>query len=60
MSKLSIAEIKEKINDIESSYYKGNRQTEEWWRITGDVRPTDRKLWTYYHNLKNKKGDDNG
>ena len=55
MSKLSIAEIKEKISDIESSYYKGNRQTEEWWRIIGDVHPTDRKLWTYYHNLKNKK-----
>tara|TARA_R100001015_G_C4631150_1_gene193432 strand:- start:2624 stop:2803 length:180 start_codon:yes stop_codon:yes gene_type:complete len=57
MSKLSIAEIQEKINDIESSYYKGNRQSEEWWRITGDVDQKDRKLWTYYNNLKIKKGE---
>ena len=23
---------------------------EEWWRVTGEVNPTDRRLWTYYHN----------
>ena len=55
MAKLSIAQIENKINDIESSYYKGNRQTEEWWRITGNVHPTDRRLWSFYHNLKNKR-----
>tara|TARA_Y100000996_G_C22553717_1_gene654708 strand:- start:279 stop:464 length:186 start_codon:yes stop_codon:yes gene_type:complete len=55
MAKLSIAQIEKKINDIESSYYKGNRQTEEWWRITGNVHPTDRRLWSFYHNLKNKR-----
>ena len=55
MAKLSIAQIEKKIKDIESSYYKGNRQTEEWWRITGNVHPTDRRLWSFYHNLKNKR-----
>ena len=55
MAKLSIAQIEKKINDIESSYYKGNRQTDEWWRITGNVHPTDRRLWSFYHNLKNKR-----
>ena len=52
---LTIEQIYERIADIEGSYYKGHKQNEEWWRITGDVHPTDRKLWTFYHNLKNKK-----
>ena len=53
--KLTINDIKQKINNIENSYYKGYNQSEEWWRITGEVHPTDRRLWTYYHNLLNKK-----
>ena len=56
MSKVLIVDqIQNKINDIESRYYKGCNQSEEWWRITGDVSTTDRRLWTYYHNLLNKK-----
>ena len=52
---LSVDQIQKKIDDIESRYYKGWNQSEEWWRITGDVSTTDRRLWTYYHNLLNKK-----
>jgi len=56
MSKvLTVNQIQDKINDIESRYYKGRNQSEEWWRISGDVSFTDRRLWTYYHNLLNKK-----
>ena len=53
--KLTINDIKQKINNIENNYYKGYNQSEEWWRITGEVHPTDRRLWVYYHNLLNKK-----
>jgi len=53
--KLTLKEIQSRIDKIEGNYYKGSRQTEEWWRITGDVLPTDRRLWTFYHGLKNKR-----
>jgi hypothetical protein len=56
MSKvLSVEQIQKKIDDIESRYYKGWTQSEEWWRINGDVTTTDRRLWVYYHNLLNKR-----
>tara|TARA_A100001515_G_scaffold109804_1_gene90690 strand:- start:277 stop:450 length:174 start_codon:yes stop_codon:yes gene_type:complete len=53
MSKLNIKQIQDKINIIEDKYYKGWKQSEEWWRVTGEVNPTDRRLWTYYYNLLN-------
>jgi hypothetical protein len=53
--KLTLEEIKSRIDDIEGRYYKGWQQTEEWWRITGNVNPTDRRLWTRYQGLKNKR-----
>ena len=55
MSKLTTKQIQDKIDVIEGSYYKGWKQGEEWWRITGDVHPTDRRLWTYYNHLLNKR-----
>ena len=59
MSKLTYKGIQQRINDIENRYYKGFCQSEEWWRITGEVHPTDRRLWVYYHNLLNKKREEN-
>ena len=53
--KLTLNQIQDRIDNIESQYYKGHKQTEYWWRISGDVHPQDRRLWTYYHNLKNKR-----
>ena len=53
--RLTLEEIQGRIDALEGQYYKGSRQTEEWWRITGDVHPTDRRLWTYYHGLKNQR-----
>ena len=53
--KLTLKEIQSRIDDIEGNYYKGYSQTEYWWRVTGDVHPTDRRLWTFYHGLKNKR-----
>ena len=52
---LTIEEIQDRIDSIESSYYKGDKQGEYWWRISGDVHPHDRRLWTLYNNLKNKR-----
>ena len=37
MSKLTCTEIQQRIDAIESKYYKGWKQSEEWWRVTGDV-----------------------
>tara|TARA_B100001250_G_scaffold149449_1_gene127986 strand:- start:247 stop:492 length:246 start_codon:yes stop_codon:yes gene_type:complete len=51
MSKLTLKQIQTKINDIESKYYKGWRQSEEWWRVSGDVHPIDRGLWSRYTKL---------
>ena len=53
--KLTLKEIQSRINDIEGRYYKGWKNSEEWWRITGNVSLTDRRLWTLYHGLKNKR-----
>ncbi len=59
MSKrLTLEEIQDRIDDIEGKYYKGYSQTEYWWRVTGDVHPTDRRLWTFYHGLKNKREEE--
>ena len=55
MSKLTCTEIQQRIDVVEGRYYKGHNQSEEWWRISGDVNSTDRRLWTYYHNLLNKR-----
>ena len=52
---LEISDLK---TEIKSSYQDDNGvvgQTEYWWRVTGDVHPTDRRLWTFYHGLKNKR-----
>ena len=54
-TKLTLEEIQSRIDDIEGKYYKGWSNSEEWWRITGDVHPTDRRLWTYYHGLKSEQ-----
>ena len=53
--KLTLKEIQSRIDDLEGKYYKGWRNSEEWWRVTGDVNPTDRRLWTLYHGLKNQR-----
>ena len=53
--KLTLEQIQDRIDGIESSYYKGHKQNEYWWRISGDVHPQDRRLWAYYNNLKNKR-----
>ena len=53
--KLTPKQIQSRIDDIEGNYYKGSSQTEEWWRITGNVNPTHRRLWTFYQGLKNKR-----
>ena len=53
--KLTLKEIQSRIDDIEGRYYKGWKNSEEWWRITGNVSLADRKLWTLYQGLKNKR-----
>ena len=51
---MTAEELQDKINDIESKYYKGWKQSEEWWQITGNVEPSDRELWIKYNELKEK------
>ena len=46
---MTLKRLQEKINDIESKYYKGWKQSEEWWRITGNIDPSDRELWIKYN-----------
>ena len=53
--KLTLKEIQERIDALEGKYYKGWRNSEEWWRVTGDVNPTDRRLCTLYHGLKTQR-----
>ena len=53
--KLTLKQIDSKIAEIESKYYKGHKQGEEWWRLSGQVHPVDRGLWVRYQNLKNKR-----
>ena len=52
---MTLKRLQEKINDIESKYYKGWKQSEESWRITGNIDPTDRELWIKYNELKRRK-----
>ena len=54
-NKLTVEEIKDRLFNIESNYYNGWSQTEYWWRVSGDVYPTDRRLWTRYTKLLNKR-----
>ena len=56
--KLTVAQIKEVIMNIESRYYKGWSESEYWWRVSGNVHPTDRRLWTRYMNLLNKRKEE--
>ena len=53
--KLTVEQIKDRLWDVESRYYKGPSQTEYWWRVSGNVDPTDRRLWTRYSKLLNKR-----
>lgn len=57
--RLTVEQIKEKLFEVESRYYKGWKQNEYWWRVSGDVHPTDRRLWTKYTNLINKRKKEN-
>ena len=53
--KLTVAEIRQRIAGIEASYWGGSKASELWWRVEGDVHPTDRRLWVRYNNLLNKR-----
>ncbi len=55
MSKLTVKQIEDRLFEVESRYYKGWKENEYWWRVSGDVHPADRKLWTRYTNLLNKR-----
>ena len=52
--KLTAEQIKDRLREVESRYYKGHKQDEYWWRVSGDVNPDDRRLWTRYNNMLNK------
>ena len=54
---MTAEELQDEINAIESKYYKGWKQSEEWWQITGNVEPSDRELWIKYNELKRRKLD---
>lgn len=54
-NKLTVEQIKDRLFEVESRYYKGWKENEYWWRVSGDVRPADRRLWTRYINLLNKR-----
>jgi len=58
-NKLTVNQIKDRLFEVESRYYKGWKENEYWWRISGDVHPTDRLLWTRYTNLLNKRKEEN-
>ena len=53
--KLTVAEIRQRIDDVEGCYWGGSKANELWWRVEGDVHPTDRRLWVRYTNLLNKR-----
>jgi len=53
--KLTVEEIEDRLCAVESRYYNGYSQTEYWWRVSGNVEPKDRRLWTRYINLLNKR-----
>jgi len=58
MSKLTVKQIEDKLFAVESRYYKGWRESEYWWRVSGDVHPEDRRLWIRYTNLLNKRKEE--
>jgi hypothetical protein len=58
-NKLTVEQIKDRLFEVESRYYKGWKENEYWWRVSGDVHPTDRRLWTRYINLLNKRKKEN-
>ena len=58
MSRLTVEEIEKKLFEVESRYYKCWRENEYWWRVSGNVHPTDRRLWTRYMNLLNKRKEE--
>ena len=51
MSKLTLKQIQDRLFEVESRYYKCWRESEDWWRVSGDVHPIDRGLWTRYTRL---------
>ena len=57
--KLTVEQIEDRLFKVESRYYKGWKQDEYWWRVSGDVHPTDRRLWTMYNNMLNKRKQEN-
>lgn len=57
--KLTVEQIEDRLFEVESRYYKGWKQDEYWWRVSGDVHPTDRRLWTMYNNMLNKRKQEN-
>ena len=56
-NKLTVKQIEDKLFEVESRYYKGWKENEYWWRVSGNVHPKDRRLWTRYTNLLNKRKD---
>ena len=58
-NKLTVDQIKDRLFEVESRYYKGWKENEYWWRVSGDVDSTDRRLWTRYQNLLNKRKEEN-
>ena len=36
MSRLTVEEIEKKLFEVESRYYKGWRENEYWWRVSGN------------------------
>ena len=57
--KLTVEQIEDRLFEVESRYYKGWKQDEYWWRVSGDVHPNDRRLWTMYNNMLNKRKQEN-
>lgn len=67
--KLTLEQLQSRLSEIESRYshrslwirYTGlmnKRKKEEWWRVTGNVHPTDRSLWKRYTGLINKRKEE--
>jgi len=53
--KLTVEEIEDRLYDVESRYYKGYSQTEYWWRVSGNATTKDKRLWTRYTKLLDKR-----
>ena len=52
--KLTLKQVNQRIDNLESSYYKGYKMSEEEWRYSGRVSQTDLMYWYRLHNIKNK------